>query len=167
MDAAIAWTSAGFVTSVASLILMLGVFMIALGATETDPSEGVFGYGLGVVLLAVWLGLVIIGGRILRKTGSRSRTILPVFVSILWCGLAAAMFTSALELTNALFTTVSSWVPSARTLVVFSVTTAGAIPIAAALLLTNLFLRIHRAGTRTRQRVNPSVRQGPSSGRFT
>lgn len=160
IDAAIVWTSVGVITSFATLALMLGVAMVSLGASDPDPTEGVYGYGLGAIGLGVWVGLVIASGRMLRKSTSRGlHAILPTLVSAVWCGFAVAALSTALDITNTLFSLVSSWVAPMWMLLVISVTTAGTIPIAFALLITNVVLRVVRARRTAAPRLTLHVGQ--------
>lgn len=136
-------------TAIAALALMLGVFMIALGATDPDPSEGVFGYILGAIGIAAWIPLVIVAGRMLI-TGTPGQRwvwgILPALVSAAWCGLAAGLLMGGLA---GLFVPLGSVWPSALaplwSITVVSVLTAGTIPVALVLLVATIVLRLARA----------------------
>lgn len=144
----IVWTGAGVVTAVAALILMLGIFMIVLGAADQDPSEGMLGVILGIVGVAAWVALAVVAGLMLVKgtPGRRaSLGVLPAAVSIAWCGLAAALLMGGLP--GLLVPLGTGWPVSLGPLWVFVVVTlmtAGTIPVALALLVINIVLRLVR-----------------------
>lgn len=150
------WTAAGAVTAIAALVLMFGVFMFALGASDPDRNEGVAGYILGAIGVLAWVPLAVVAGRMLvRADAGRRGTLgfLPALVTVALCGLAATLLVSGS--TEFLAPFGDAWPASLGflwSIVVVSFTSAGTIPVAFALLITNLVLRIvrrrHGAGPR-------------------
>ncbi|MFG6443796.1 hypothetical protein ACFXQA_00825 [Microbacterium sp. P07] len=126
---------------------MLGVFMIALGASDQDPAEGAFGWVLGAAGVGVWLMLAAVAGRIAFNGGPRRRWLvaLPALLSAAWSGLAVLMFGHAMDLVFQLSGIWATWSAPLVTLALLSLTTAGAVPIALMLLVGNVLLRLLRS----------------------
>ncbi|GAA2009822.1 hypothetical protein [Microbacterium ulmi] len=149
LEEAVAWTGAGFVTSMAALCLMLGIAMIALGASDTDPSEGLYGWILGAIGLGAWLLLVVAGGCMLtrrRQNGRLWRGVLPGLVSVLWSGLAALALTAGWL--NTISSLAGAWpvgLAPVWSAVAISLMTLGTIPIGLTLLVVHVALRLMRA----------------------
>src|SRR5688500_13689873 len=105
-SAAITWTGAGALTSLAALLLMFGVLMVGAGAGDYDREEGTIGIMMGVVSLVGWIVLVVVSGSILVRGATSRRGALgaaPALVSVAWLGVAAALMMGRIPLALAYF----------------------------------------------------------------
>ncbi|WP_146082983.1 hypothetical protein [Rathayibacter sp. AY1E4] len=147
VNAFIGWTAAGVVTVVAALVLMFSSFMVALGVTDADPSEGAIAIGAGGVGAVIWIVVAAVGGYVAPRRLSRRPVLvawLPAVVSALWCGIAIGLFPVLLE--NVVLPMSLTPVPMSQPLLFQAmILTAGAIPAGAGLLVINLVLRVIKA----------------------
>ena len=147
--AATDWTDAGALTSLAALLLMFGIVMVALGVSDYDRTEGAIGVVIGVASLLGWMTLVAAGGIVLARGRQRALGVIPILATLGWCAVAAGLMmsgsTSAILIATPLPPVIS-----------ISVMTAGTIAAAVILLLTSIVLRL----VRRRDSSAPVTRHG-------
>lgn len=86
VNAFIGWTAAGVVTVLAALVLVFSSFMVALGITDADPSEGAIAIGAGGAGVIIWIVVAAVGGYVAPRRLSRRPVLvawLPAVVSAL------------------------------------------------------------------------------------
>ncbi|WP_146077354.1 hypothetical protein [Rathayibacter tritici] len=147
------------VTVLAAVVLMFSSFIVALGITDADPSEGAIAIGAGGVGAVISIVVAAVGGYVAPRRLSRRPVLvawLPAVVSALWCGIAIGLFPVLLE--NVVFPPSLIPVPMSQPLLFQAlILTAGAIPAGAGLLVINLVFRVLKA---RRGRVATHTRGG-------
>ncbi|MFE6994648.1 hypothetical protein ACFVAE_01680 [Microbacterium sp. NPDC057659] len=148
---AIKWTGAGAATALAALLVMLGAWGLE-GSTPRADNVGETGIALAMGIFGLVLSLVVSipAGLILARGTERKEWLraLPLLVSVAWLGLVVLLLYTGASSAIVEAAWRSSGIGALSPLFVFSVYTAGAIPIGVGLLIAWFVLVIVRASKR-------------------
>lgn len=136
LDRAVTWTGVGAATALAALFMMGSFFAFESSAPRVDNvGEEGFAVAIGVFCLLVALAVALPAGWVLGRRGNKKARLLlralPLLASVVWAVLARALLPLGLQLVYEMRV---EWI-ALHQFTLFSVLSAGALPIGIGLLI--------------------------------
>jgi|GEM_PF-2607015 len=164
LDRAVTWTGVGAATGLAALFMMgsLAGFESSAPRADNVGEEG-FAVAIGVFCLLIALAIALPAGWALGHRCNENARLalraLPVLAGVAWAVLARALLPVGLQLVNGMWI---DWVPLHQ-FALFSIFSAGALPIAIGLLVAFFVLVAVRSPRRRTEQHGESVHAGSQS----